>query len=100
MQDNKSWEDVYSFFREFDNSHVGHNVSPNPPILRINKTLAPDLVFDFEEVGNENAKLILPEHNEEEIVKFFDENHFPIKFRSLPELVEVFKKVCNVDITK
>jgi len=98
MQNNKTWEDVYSHFLKnkeelLKESDLKRLVIHNPPILRSSDTLVPDLIFDFEKEGNKEAVCIFPENYKGIRCKFFDDNHFLIDFIDIPELMKIITNI-------
>jgi len=98
MQGNKTWEDVHSHFLENKEKiskvgDVSKLTSYNPPILRSSDTLIPDLIFDFEKEGNQEAICIFPNEYKGLRCKFFNDEHFPIDFIDIPELKEIILNI-------
>lgn len=98
MQGNKTWEDVNSHFLENKEKllkvdDITRLTSYNPPILRSSDTLIPDLIFDFEKEGNNEAICVFPDKYKGIRCKFFDDNHFPIDFINIPELKDIILSI-------
>lgn len=94
MQGNKTWEDIHNHFLEnkeklLKADNIVRLTSYNPPILRSSGTLIPDLIFDFEKEGNDEAICIFPDKYKGLKCKFFNDKHFPIDFIDTPELKDV-----------
>jgi hypothetical protein len=94
MQGNKTWDDVYNhFLKNKDKLNKEDNLKRmlvyNPPIIRSNDTMVPDLIFDFEKEGNDEAVCIFPEKYKGIRCKYFDKNHKPIDFIEIPELMKI-----------
>jgi len=100
MQGNKTWDDVYNHFlknkdklnREDDLKRI---LVYNPPIIRSNDTMVPDLIFDFENEGNNEAVCIFPNECRWVKCKFFNDKHRPIDFIEIPELMKLIKSIIS-----
>ena len=98
MQGNKTWEDVQSHFLENKEKiskvdDINKLTSYNPPILRSTDTLIPELIFDFGKEGNQEAICIFPDRYKGIRCKFFDDNHKPIDFIEIQELMEIINNI-------
>lgn len=94
MQGNKTWDDVYSHFLENKEKiskvdDISKLTSYNPPILRCSDTLIPELIFDFEKEGNNEAICIFPDKYKGIRCSFFDDKHFPVDFDKIPKLMDI-----------
>lgn len=98
MQGNKTWEDVYYHFLENKEKiskidDISKLTSYNPPILRSSDTIIPDLIFDFEKEGNQEAVCVFPGEYKGLRCKFFNDEHFPIDFMDIPELIKIINNI-------
>lgn len=66
---------------------------PEPPVLRSSDTLIPDLIFDFEVDGALVAKIIYPEKYSGIRCKLFTDDHIPIPFVDVPEIVAIIPHI-------
>lgn len=89
MQGNQTWEEVYNYYLNVKDNKSKNIPTNDPPIIRSADTMTPDLVFDFEKEGNNEAICVSPDKYKGIRCKFFDDNHFPIDFIDIPELKEV-----------
>ena len=95
----KNWEEVARYYfatkegkdRNFRAGKVA--LVPEPPILRSPDTLVPDLIFDFETEGAEIATIIAPKEHAGMRCRLFTEEHVPIPFREVPEIVAILPHI-------
>lgn len=98
MQGNKTWDDVYNYFlknKEKLNKedNLKRMIIHNPPILRSSDIMDPDLIFDFEKEGKNEAVCIFPDKYKGVRCKFFDEKHRPVNFIEIPELMNLIENI-------
>ena len=89
MQDNKTWDDVYNYYLDVKEKRSKCIPTNDPPILRSPDTMIPEFIFDFEKEGNNEAVCIFPDKYKGIRCKFFDDNHKPIDFIDIPELMKL-----------
>jgi len=93
MQDNKTWDDVYNYYLDVKEKRSKDIPTNDPPILRSPDTMIPELIFDFEKEGNNEAVCIFPDKYKGIRCKFFDDNHKPIDLIEIPELMEIINNI-------
>lgn len=97
MQGIRNLDEAHTYFLETREKHseaeqerrVRRLLFFNPPILRVYNTIVPEVIFDFEEIGNKDAKVIFPERLLGVRYTFFDENHFPIQFVKINGMLDL-----------
>jgi hypothetical protein len=100
MQDNKSWEEACMWYlnnkKPLAESYKGNGTSPlffNPPILRTDDILVPDLIFEFPTDGANEATIIHPAEHTGISCKLFTDQHVPIPFNQIPEIVYLLPQI-------
>lgn len=100
MQGHKTWDEVFNHAKEtkklLDELYAHGQMNPtafNPPILRSNATMVPDLIFEFPAIGANEAVIIHPAEHAGIKCKLFTDQHMPIAFNQVPEIVNLLPRI-------
>jgi hypothetical protein len=93
MQGIRGWKEATKYYAKIRAAKESNIFCGDPPILRSNEVLIPDLILDFQIPGADEAVVIHPVEHQGVKCRLFSDKHTPIRFDDIPEILDILPQI-------